>query len=140
MTIPGQERKYATSCQFSVDGDVGLPQRRLELLNSPIAHHLLTSMATVPGSVLCSSLSAYVVTFPSAPRLASYLVEQGLAEQREETDEFLWKQEGGIRWDHRFEDAMFVHLEGRHPWLGRKAFKSLFAYARSLCWHDGLNA
>lgn len=108
-------------------------------------------MATVSASVLCSSLTAYVVTFPSSPRLASYLVEQGLAEHRDsiqatldaaikDTDDYLWKQEGGIRWNSSFEDAMFVHLEGRHPWLVRKAFKSLVAYARWLCWHEGLNA
>lgn len=108
-------------------------------------------MAAVPASVLCSSLSAYVVTFPSAPRLAGYLVEQNLAEHREniqatldaaikDTDDYLWRQEGGVRWDSRFEDAMFVHLEGRHPWLGRKAFKSLVAYANWLCGHEGLNA
>jgi hypothetical protein len=108
-------------------------------------------MPAVPASVLCSSLSAYVVTFPSTPRLSSYLVEHGLAEHGEtiqatldaaikDTDDFLWTQEGGVSWDSRFEDAMFYHLEGRHPWLGRKAFKSLIAYARWLCWHEGLNA
>lgn len=109
-------------------------------------------MATVPAAVLSSSLSVYVDTLPSAPRLASYLAEQGLAEQREEiqavldaaikdTGDYLWMQDGGVRWGGGFEDSLFSHLELLllHPWLSRASFKSLVAYGGWLCWHEGLN-
>lgn len=108
-------------------------------------------MATVPAAVLSSSLSVYVDTLPSAQRLASYLAKRGLAEQREEiqavldaaikdTGDYLWRQDGGVRWDGGFEDLLYSHLELLHPWLTRSSFKSLVAYGGWLCWHEGLNA
>ena len=108
-------------------------------------------MVTVLAGVLSSSLSVYVDTLPNAPRLASYLAEQGLAEQREEiqaaldaavkdTGDFLWMQGGGVRWCGGFEDSLFSHLALLHPWLSRDSFRSLVAYGRWLCWHEGLNA
>ena len=91
-------------------------------------------MAIVPAEVLSSSLSVYLETLPSEPRLASYLAERGLAEHRveiqatldaaiEDTGDYLWMQDGGVRWSGDFEDSLFSYLEVLHPWLTRASFK-----------------
>ncbi len=100
---------------------------------------------------LNDAMSEYVATFPVAENLRSFLARHGrdanfddlkatLDAAIKTTEEILWAEPGGVSWSEDFKVRLYQAVNGRHPWLSQRGFKSLASFAGWLCWHEGLNA
>ena len=110
-----------------------------------------TSLDASEAKELNAALMAYVHTFPRPDRLEAHLEILGKLERKAEvearlqialkcTENFLYAQVGGVRWNEKFETALFEHVVQSSPWLSKPAFLSLVSFGGWLCWHEGLNA
>jgi hypothetical protein len=100
---------------------------------------------------LNQALCAYVETYSNRDRLVQFMdqaemldqlpvVEARLNTVLKVTENFLWDQKDGVRWDTAFEQQLYSHLRQECPWLNDQGFAPLRSFSQWLCWHEGLNA
>jgi hypothetical protein len=102
-------------------------------------------------SFLNQAMCAYVETFSNRKRLVEFMeradmldrlpiVEASLKRALKETEDFLWAQKDGVRWNETFERELYCHVRQCCPWLDEEGFAPLRSFSGWLCWHEGLNA
>jgi hypothetical protein len=101
--------------------------------------------------LLNAALAAYLTPHDNAPRLEAYLrdcppgtdvddVRAQLAAAVATVTDALWDEKPAVTWNEAFERRLLDRLQARHPWLAPTGHAALLAYAKWLCWHEGLNA
>lgn len=102
-------------------------------------------------AILNCALLACVATWPDKERLAKYVSDNELTDQKmaievevnsvvSRTESYLYSQERGVKWSEDFEKQFFKYLTEHHPWLSQQGFSRLMGFSKWLCWHEGLNA
>jgi hypothetical protein len=106
---------------------------------------------SVAPEVLNAAMLAYLQTFPSGDRPAEHIERSGVVLDKQaivcELDavlktaqNYLWDYPGGVPRTDEFEYQYRDYLREKHHWLNSASMARLFAFARWICWHEGLNA
>jgi hypothetical protein len=104
---------------------------------------------TDPRALRNAALAVFLAPYPSAPRLEAWLracpaetdtaaVQRDLEALVATATDALWAEDPVV-WENGFEARFLANLTARHAWLAPAGHAPLLAFARWLCWHEGLS-